>query len=210
MKAKENVHGKNNNFLVSVKNEFVNTGKLYLQIIKNPFILIKGTYNVAKDVFYELPKSLLTRKSRKLNPKIKLEEDFSQALAISEVIALIGAFTVVYLFKAFGANDYIASIAGGSIGSYFSAIFSAIIVYVALTRWNKKYPIKKAFVDMLRVVKDCLPAALVLYITEAPIIGGCIAVGMPVNLAVGINITLGMIVFIGVAKNSAGEQIKHK
>ncbi|MDP2749336.1 MAG: hypothetical protein Q8O89_00715 [Nanoarchaeota archaeon] len=195
-------------FFNTLKKESLSTGRLYLDVIRKPSLLAKGIYYVAKDICYELPKSLIQKKSTHENLEKRLNENASQALALSEAINVPGTYAGVGLFKMFGADDYTASIIGGSVGSYISGALSYIIAYAALTRGNKEYSLKDSLIDSCKVVKDCFPTAIALYASQAPIISGLLAAGMPRNIAVGINLAGGTAIFTGVAKYSAAQNIK--
>lgn len=72
------------------------------------------------------------------------------------------------------------------------------------------YSPKKALVDNLEVIKDCLPASFVLYVSEAPLIAGLIAVGFSAGFAIAVNLVIAVIIFMGVAKYSATKQIEKR
>lgn len=195
-------------FLNTLKNEFLATGKLYLDVIKKPSLLANGMYQVVKDIVYELPKSLVQNKYGHEDLEKRLNNNASQALALSEAVSVPGTYMGAALFNMYGADDYTASVIGGSIGNYFSAALSFIFAYAILTRGDKRYSIKDSFIDCSKVVKDCFPTAMALYLSEAPIISGLLAAGMPRNLAIGLNLASGMAIFTGVAKYSASQNIK--
>ena len=191
-----------------LKEELLATGKLYFDVIKNPSLLAKGAYQVVRDIVYELPKSLISNKFKKEDLEKRLNENASQALTLSEVATIPGTFIGVYLLKILGADDYTASVIGGDVGNYVSGALSYLLAYTLLTRRNKGYSVKEAFVDSCRVAKDCFPAAMALYLGDAPTISGLLAAGLPRNLAVGLNLALGMIIFTGVVKYSASQNVK--
>ena len=68
----------------------------------------------------------------------------------------------------------------------------------------------KALVDNLEVIKDCLPASFVLYVSEAPLIAGLIALGFSAGFAIAVNLVIAVIIFMGVAKYSATKQIEKR
>lgn len=195
-------------FLNAFKRELLATGKLYLDVIREPSLLAKGMYNLVRDIGYELPKSLIQKRFRHEDLEKRLNGNASQALALSEVATVPGTYMGVALFKMVGVDDYTASVIGGSVGNYISGALSYILAYNLITRGDKRYSMKDAFIDSCKVVKDCFPAAMTLYLSEAPIISGLLAVGLPRNLAVGLNLAGGMAIFTGVAKYSASQNIK--
>lgn len=193
--------------LTTLRRELLATSKLYFTVIKQPSLLAKGLYHVVRDIGYELPRSLIYNTRRK-SLEERLHMNASQALALSEAVTIPGTYLGVTLFKLFGTDDYTASIIGGSIGNYISGAVSCILSYVFLTRGDERYPLKKAAIDSGKIIKDCFPTALALYISEAPIISGLLAAGLSRNMAVGLNLVTGMAIFTGVAKYSATQNIK--
>ena len=108
-------------------------------------------------------------------------------------------------------NVYVASIVGANVGDYFSGVVSYAIAYMILTRGHgHAYSPRKALVDNLEVIKDCLPASLVLYISEAPLIAGLIALGFSASFAIAVNLAIAIVIFMGVAKYSATKQIEKR
>jgi len=140
----------------------------------------------------------------------RLGEKASEALALSEVITIPGTYAGMGVAKLLGADNYTAAVIGGAVGNYIAGVLSYTAGYIALTRRERGYSVKKAFIDSIKVGKDCFPTALALYLAEAPIISGLLALGMPRNQAVGLNLVLGMTAFLGVAKYSASQNIKLK
>ena len=197
------------NFLQTLNEELFSVGRLYLDVARNPSLLAKGMYYVAKDIVYELPKSLI-QKPKDQDLKTRLDQSASQALTLSEAVTVPGTYAGVELFKFFGADDYTASVVGGAVGNYVSGATSYMLSYFTLTRGNDRYSMRQAFIDGCRVVKDCLPTALALYATEAPIISGMLAAGIPRNMAVGINLAGVMALFTGVAKYSASRNLAQR
>jgi len=65
------------------------------------------------------------------------------------------------------------------------------------------YSPRKALIDNLEVIKDCLPAAVVLYISEAPLIAGLIMLGFTPVFAIAVNLAIAIVIFMGVAKYSS-------
>lgn len=185
------------------KSELVATIKLYIDVIWHPSHLFVGVYHVVKDIIYELPKSFFQKKEETESLSKKLHKNASQALALSEVVTIFGTFVGVFIFKIFKADDYTASVIGGSVGNYLSGALSYVIFYGFLTAGSKFYPFKSALRDGILVVKDCFPASIALYISEAPIITGLLAIGFSRNLAVGLSLMIGITIFTGVAKHSA-------
>ena len=54
------------NFLQTLNEELFSVGRLYLDVARNPSLLAKGMYYVAKDIVYELPKSLIDMEIERL------------------------------------------------------------------------------------------------------------------------------------------------
>jgi len=195
-------------FIETIKEEFLETLKLYLEIIKKPYLILVGIFYVLKDLFYEFPKSFFVKKSASL--KVALDRKASQALAISEAATIPGTFTGVALFKSFGADDYSASVIGGAVGNYIFGAVSCWLSFILLTRTEEEYHIGSAMVDAYKVIRDCFPAVLALYVTDAPILSLMIFLGIERNIAVGLNLALGLAVFTGIAKHSASSRINIK
>jgi hypothetical protein len=191
-------------FVSSIKKGLRDTGKLYLEVAKRPYLLAIGSYNVVKDILYELPKSMLAKDSSE-SLEARLNKKASQALALSEILTVPGTYAGLALFKRLGADDYTASVIGGAAGNYAAGALSYIAAYAAMTFNKKGYSLKNSLKDALNVVKDCLPTAIALYVSEAPVVSGLIALGLGSNLAVGLNLALGMAIFTGVAKYSAAK-----
>lgn len=186
------------------------TAKIYRDIFRDPLLLSHGTYQVFRDVFYELPRSIIFKKIHK-NLETHLDESASQALTISEIITIPGNYIGFLIGKMFVWNVYVASIVGANVWDYFSGVLSYAVAYMILTRGHGHfYPPKKALIDNLEVIKDCFPASLVLYISEAPLIAGLIALGFSASFAIAVNLVIAIIIFMGVAKYSATEQIKKR
>jgi|GEM_PF-3414184 len=78
-------------FYVRLKQEFYSTWSLYVDIFRKPSLLFLGTYQVSRDIFYELPKSIINKKIHK-NLETHLEQSASQALIISEIITIPGNY----------------------------------------------------------------------------------------------------------------------
>jgi len=80
-----------------------------------------------------------------------------------------------------------------------------------LTRGHgSAYTPRKALIDNIVVIKDCLPAAVILYVTEAPLIALFLFLGFSADVAVGINLVIAIIIFMGVAKYSATKNIEKR
>jgi hypothetical protein len=92
---------------------------------------------------------------------------------------------------------YLASIIGANIGDYIFGVLFYAIAYMVLTRGHgTAYSPQKAIIDNLEVIKDCLPASIVLYISEAPLIAGLIAIGFSPDFAIGVNLILAIVIFM--------------
>lgn len=197
-------------FYVRLKQEFYSTWSLYVDIFRKPSLLFLGTYQVFRDIFYELPKSIINKKIHK-NLETHLEQSASQALIISEIITIPGNYIWFFFWKFFIDNYYIAAIVGANLGDWISGVTSYAIAYMILSRWHgNAYSRRKALIDNLEVIKDCLPASLVLYISEAPLMAGLIALGFSPLFAIAINLIIAIILFIGVAKYSANKNIEKR
>ncbi len=190
------------NWKNTVKEELIGTALLYREIISKPQLLVQGTYNVLRDVFYELPRSLIS-KNQPLALEERLDKRASQALTISEIVAVPGTIAGGAAFKLLGADDHTAAIFGGAIGNYVSGAGSYALSYNLLSRNELGYSSKGAWIDSGKVIKDCFPAVIALYVADAGILSGLMAVGASYGLAMGFNIALGTIIFTGVAKHSA-------
>jgi len=186
-----------------LKSEFVATIKLYIDVVRHPSHLFAGIYHVVRDIAYELPMSFFGKGNVPESVSTKLHKSASQALVLSEIITIFGTFAGVFLFKILKTDDYTASVIGGAVGNYFSGALSYVIAYSLLTVDRKSYSLKHSIRDGILVIKDCFPASIALYISEAPIIIGFLALGLSRNLAVGLNLIIGITIFTGVAKHSA-------
>jgi hypothetical protein len=100
-----------------LKKEFFSTCQLYVDIFKNPMLLLLGLYYVLRDIFYELPKSLFFRKKHK-NLETQLDESASQALTISEIVTIPGNYIGLFIAKSMTSNMYLATIIGANVGDY--------------------------------------------------------------------------------------------
>lgn len=190
--------------------EILSTIYLYRDILRKPSLLLHWTYQVFRDVFYELPYSILFKKTHK-NLETHLDESASQALTISELMTIPGNYIWFLIGSLYMNNVYLASIFGANIGDYISGVFSYAIAYMVLTRWHwHAYSPKKALVDNFEVIKDCLPASLVLYISEAPLIAGLITIGFSASFAIAVNLVIAIVIFMGVAKYSATKHIEKR
>lgn len=193
-----------------LKCELFSTYCLYRDIFRKPSLLFRGLYQVGRDIFYELPRSLIHRKIHK-DLETHLDESASQALTISEIITIPGNYIWFFLGKMSTTNIYFSSIIGANVGDYISWVLWYAVAYMILTRWHgTAYTPKKALIDNLEVTKDCLPAAIVLYISEAPLIAGLIALGLPPNFAIAVNLFIAIAIFMGVAKYSATKNIEKR
>ncbi|HLC19707.1 MAG TPA: hypothetical protein VJK72_02230 [Candidatus Nanoarchaeia archaeon] len=175
--------------------------KLYAKIAREPKLIVKGTYQVVKDIVYELPKSIIA--PRQKTREERLSEKASQALTLSEVVAIGGSFAGAATFKACDTDDYTAAVIGSSVGNYIAGALSYVGFYATLTRNVEKYESLQAVREGARVVRDGFLTALTLYITEAPLVAGLIITGFSTNIAVAVNATLCTIIFTGVAKTSS-------
>jgi hypothetical protein len=195
-------------FLKLIKKEILNTLKIYYQIFRNPALLIFGFFRLNLDIFYEFPKSLFRKKEIKSDEQ-KLGEVASKAIAISEIFAVIGTYLGVILFSLLGSNDYIASVLGGSLGNYSAGVISLVFAYIFLARKIKNHHFTDSFKSGLRIIKDCFPAVLVLYLFDAPLLGLLFFIGLSKNVAVTTSIIIGLVIFVGVAKYSASVEEKN-
>ena len=188
----------------------ISTAKIYRDIICHPTLLLYGTYQVARDIFYELPRSFFCKKIYK-DLETHLDESASQALTISELMTIPGNYMGFLIWNLFVNNVYLASIIGANVWDYFSGVVSYAVAYMVLTRWHgHAYSPQKALFDNFEVIKDCLPASLVLYISEAPLIAGLIAVGFSPWFAIAVNLVIAIVIFMGVAKYSATKHIEKR
>ena len=71
--------------------EMLSTARIYRDILRQPALLIYGTYQVFRDIFYELPRSILFKKIHK-DLETHLDESASQALTISELMTIPGNY----------------------------------------------------------------------------------------------------------------------
>lgn len=193
-----------------VRYEFYSTIILYKNIISNPFILLQWTYHVLRDIFYELPKSFFVKTDKK-NLETHLENSASQCITMSEVVTIPWNYIWFLILQLAGFGDFFSSIIGANVWDYFSSVISYTLLYILLTRGHGHfYTIKNAFYDCFEVIKDCLPAALVLYITEAPFIALLLFIWLSPALAIALNLVLAMTVYIGVAKYSTTKNIEKR
>lgn len=198
------------NFWKLVRYEFHSTFLLYKNILLNPLILFQWTYHVLRDIFYELPKSFLIKTDKK-NLESHLENTASQCITLSEVVTIPGNYIGFLLLQYAGFGHFFASIIGANSGDYFSSVLSYTFLYVLLSRGHGNfYTIKNAVYDCFEVIKDCLPAALVLYTTEAPLIGLLLLIWLSPTMAIAINLIIAMTLYIGVAKYSTTKNIEKR
>lgn len=198
------------NFWKLVQNEFYSTLLLYRNIILNPLILFQWTYLVLRDILYELPKSFFIKTDKK-NLESHLENTASQCITMSEVITIPGNYIWFLILQFVGFGDFFASIIGANLWDYFSGVISYTLLYTFFTRWHGYfYTIKNALYDSFEVVKDCLPASLVLYITEAPLIAFLLLIWLNPTMAIAINLIIAMTLYIGVAKYSTTKHIEKR
>ena len=151
----------------------------------------------------------LLRKKERKSTEERLGELTSKAITISEVFAIIGTYLGVILFSLLGTSDYTASVVGGSLGNYFAGAVSFVLSYTLLTRAIKDYRLTDSLKSGLRVIKDCFPAILVLYLFDAPLMGLLFLIGLTKNVAVTVSIIIGLVIFVGVAKYSATVEEKN-
>lgn len=191
-----------------IKRELVSTVQLYLLIIRRPKLIWIGIYEVLRDIFYELPRGLLSRTKHK-SLEQRLEESSSQSLIFSEIMTIPWNYIGYYFVKYLWWDKYTSTIIWANVGDYVFAILFWSTCYVLLTRGHGNlYTIKDALKTEIQAIKDCIPAAIVLYLAEAPIIGGLIMLWASPNLAIGINLIVEMTLFIGVAKLSYNTHIE--
>ncbi len=198
------------NFWKLVHYEFYSTLLLYKNIVHNPLVLIQWTYRVLKDIFYELPKSFFT-KTDKRNLESHLENSASQCITMSEVVTIPWNYIGFLIMHHAGFGNLFATIIGANVWDYFSSLISYTLLYVFFTRGHGHfYTIKNALYDCFEVIKDCLPAALVLYATEAPFIALLLFIWLSPTLAIALNLAVAMTVYIGVAKYSTTKNIEKR
>jgi|GEM_PF-4173520 len=66
-----------------------------------------------------------------------------------------------------------------------------------LTRGHgTSYSWHKALIDNLEVIKDCIPASIILYVCEAPLIAILIALGLTPEASVAINLAIAIVIFL--------------
>lgn len=185
-------------FLQNTKRQFSEVGRLYWEVIKKPQLILSGAAAVAKDVLWELPKSLL-KTNRHLTQAQRLSMNSSQALTISEIAAFPGTYGGIALWKFLGSGDWGAGMVGSIVGNYVSAVASFVAAYLLLTKQGLK--------DSLKIIRDCAPAAATLYAVNGPIAASLLALGCSPELAATINMIWGTILFTGVAKIAANKEI---
>lgn len=71
--------------------EMNSTARLYRDILRQPMLLLYGTYQVIRDICYELPRSFIYKRIHK-DLETHLDESASQALTISEIITIPGNY----------------------------------------------------------------------------------------------------------------------
>lgn len=196
-------------FLQRLKKQIVETGKLYLKLGKNPKLLGEGIVEVGKDFGYELPKSLLSGKKYEDKTE-ELNVRASQALAISEVVSTTCSFGAVAVLESMGVESGVAATAALIAANYIPAVVSYVGSYEGLTRGRDDYSKKEALIDGLKVIRDCVPAAIVLYATEAPIMGALTSLGLSNSLSAAVTLILGLAFFTGVAKVASKETLAEK
>lgn len=190
-----------------VLSQFQEVGRAYGELLSHPQRIPLGVYHVLKDTFYELPKQLITGKENP-NRAEALETKISQALAISEVVGTGGTFAGVNLFKWLGADDYTATIVGGISINYLSAVLSFLGSYIGLSRRLPGYSSREALIDGLKMVRNCLPAALAIYASGSPLQAGLLALGLGPNATTAINVAIGTALFTGAAKDVSDQELK--
>jgi hypothetical protein len=196
-------------FLQRLKKQIVETGRLYLKLAKNPKLLGKGIVEVGKDLGYELPKSLFSGKKYEDKTE-ELNVRASQALAISEVVSTTCSFGAVAVLESMGVESGVAATAALIAANYIPAVVSYVGSYEGLTRGRDDYSKKEALIDGLKVIRDCVPAAIVLYSTEAPIMGALTSIGLSNSLSAAVTLILGLAFFTGVAKVASRETLDQK
>jgi hypothetical protein len=195
-------------FYKLVKREFLSTLNIYRSIIRKPSLIWLWIYQVLRDIFFELPQSLLKR-HRHNNLEQRIEESSSQALIISEIMTIPGNYIGFWLMKAFWSNNYTASLFWANAGDYIFAILFGSSSFILLTRWHwNAYTIKNALITEIQAIKDCIPASIILYISEAPLLAGLIYLKIPPNIAIAINLIIAITLFIWVAKISYNTHIE--
>lgn len=130
---------------------------------------------------------------------------------MSEIVTIPGNYIWFLVLQFIGFGDFFASIIGANFGDYFSSVLSYTLLYILLSRGHgNSYTIKNAVYDCFEVIKDCLPAALVLYTIEAPLIGLLLLIWLSPTMAIAINLVIAMTLYIGVAKYSTTKNIEKR
>ncbi|MFA6992525.1 MAG: hypothetical protein WC269_04585, partial [Candidatus Gracilibacteria bacterium] len=201
---------KDSSFSEKFKQGFLDMLKLYAKIIKSPKLLVTGTVETCKDIFVELPKSLL-KKQEYPNDIQRLEAKSSQALGISEVATVPGTYAGIALLESLGVVDKIAGPVGAALGNYIAGVLSFMVSYALLTRSkSKNYSIGTSLKDSFSTVKNCFPAAVLISGANGPIVKGFMQLGLSETVAATIAALWGVILFVGVAKTSIKENIEKK
>jgi hypothetical protein len=176
-----------------LKKEFINTALLYYDIIRKPYKIATGVYNVVTDV--------LKQPKKKENLEEYLSRVGSHSIAISELLTIPGTYFGAYLFNRMGFNEY-ASIIGGHLGNLLVGDMAYIASYVTKSRGLEGYSFRRAVKDSLRFCLDVLPTDMILYMAESPFISGMIMLGMKPEISSVINLGVNIGPFSGIAKNS--------
>lgn len=193
--------------LQRLRDEFLEVIGLYWRLLKKPTLFFTGLWLVLCDWFVNIPRSFF--RTPEGEPRAdKLNRHSSFALGTSELVTIPGTYSGLWLFSMMGANKYVASVIGGAVGNYVSGVVSFAVIYLATTRRVDRYRLTQAIGDSLKVIRDAFPVALLLYFLDAPVISGLLAIGLSKEVAVGLNLILGMALFTGVAKDSSLEGIK--
>jgi len=191
-----------------VINQFEEVGKAYVKAAKKPYLLPKGLFEMGRDIV-NVPISYFKKSDHKDFKEI-LDSKLSQALGISEAMALGGRYLGVNALKIAGADDYTASIVGGNVGDYLFTVSSFMGSYFLLTHnhYSKNnYPKIQAVKDGYKMLRDILFFDFLLHIGEGPVLGSLVTVGLGPNAAVTVSYAIHNTVYLAGAKQISRTEI---
>lgn len=182
---------------------------VYTTLAKKPSLVLTGTLEVLKNTLWELPKSL-GKGTGHLPMAERLIMKSKQAVLISEIVSATATYKCIELLREFGAGEWVNGIICSVAANYVSAVLSYVATYLLLTLFCKGYSPVDALKDSGKVVRNLVPFAGALYITNRPITIFLQAFGLSPEVTSLINTIWGNILFTGVASTASDQQMSKK
>lgn len=168
--------------------------RTYKNMFTHPSVFVKGGVKLFSDFYSNISSKIRSEDGKYTEIELR-ERNEATAYFISLIAGFAGTICGTRILCDLGVDGRIAASVGAPVAGYVLSMSSLVGSYMVLS----KDDVKKKIKDSTDVVLALTPPTLIGALAGAPILGGIVNLGVDPGLVVGVNSTLGIITYAGIA-----------